>query len=308
MSETLNGSLQFSSSKRSGSDWTNLSTLDPTSQPPNSALNTYLINTYCGGNPCYGQVLPAANILGLNANTPFPMSMADVQRDKWKVTLDWTAFERLNVQLRAEDGKDKNKTEYDPVAGGKGWRESGISFYGIDVSYALSDSWRLTGYASTGEQTNHINHSTGYMADLNNRSDAFGLSLTGRASSKLQVGANYTYINDVNKYGVAANTGIAGDRLTGITATPPSATNVAQAAVGLPDVTFRKEILGAYGQYSLNKSSDVRLDVTYFKSKYDDWVWGTSTAPFVFADNTMVKQQVDQTVTFIGVSYIYKFR
>ena len=60
MSETLNGSIGFSSSKRTGSDWTNLSTLDPTSVPANSALNTYLINTYCGGNPCYGQVLPAS--------------------------------------------------------------------------------------------------------------------------------------------------------------------------------------------------------------------------------------------------------
>ncbi len=308
MSETLNGSVGFSSSKRTGSDWTNLSTLDPTTLPLNSALNTYLINTYCGGSPCYGQVLPAANILGLSANTPFPMSMADVQRDKWKVTLDWTAFERLNVQLTAEDGKDKNKTDFDPVAGGKGWRDSGVSFYGIDVSYVLSDTWKLTGYASQGDQTNHINHSTGYVADLKNRSEAVGLALTGRASSKLQVGANYTYVNDVNKYGVAAATGTAGDRLTGLTVTQASATNLAQAAVGVPDVTFRKSIFSVFGQYALDRKSDIRLDVTYFKAKYDDWVWGSAAAPFVYADNTTVTQQVDQAVTFIGVTYIYKFR
>jgi len=308
MSETLNGSIGFSTSKRTGSDWTNLSTLDPTSLPVPSALNTYLINTYCGGNPCYGQVLPAYAILGLNANTPFPMSMADVQRDKWKVTADWTPFERFNVQLMAEDGKDKNKTEVDPVAGGKGWRDSGVSFFGIDVSYVLSDTWKLSGYASQGDQTNHINHSTGYMADLKNRSEAIGLALTGRATSRLQVGANLTYINDVNKYGVAANTGTAGDRLTGLTVTQPSATNLAQAAVGLPDVTFRKTLVTAYGQYTLDKKSDIRLDVAHQKSKYNDWVWGSADAPFVYADYTTVKQQVDQTVTFIGLTYIYKFR
>jgi MtrB/PioB family decaheme-associated outer membrane protein len=308
MSETLNGSVGFSTSKRTGSDWTNLSTLDPGSLPVNSALNTYLINTYCGGNPCYGQVLPASAILGLSANTPFPMSMADVQRDKWKVTLDWTAFERLNVQLMAEDGKDKNKTDFDPVAGGKGWRDSGVSFYGVDVSYVLSDTWKLSGYASQGDQTIHINHSTGYMADLKNRSEAIGVSLTGRASSRLQVGANLTYINDVNKYGIAANTGTGGDRLSGLTVTQPTAVNLAQAAVGLQDVTFRKAIVSVYGQYSLNRQSDIRLDLVHQKAKYDDWVWGSESAPFVYADNTIVKQQVDQTVTFIGVTYIYKFR
>ena len=308
MSETLNGSIGYSSSKRTGSDWTNLSTLDPTTLPANSALNTYLINTYCGGAPCYGLNLPASAILGLSANTPFPYSMADIQRDKWKVTLDWTPFDRLSLQVTAEDGKDKNKTDYDPVAGGKGWRDSGVSFYGLDATFALTDNWKLTGYASYGDQTIHINHSTGYMADLNNRSTAVGLALAGRATSQLQVGVNLTYINDINKYGVAANTGTAGDRLTGLTVTQPSATNLAQAAVGLQDVTYRKSIIGVYGQYMINKTSDIRLDVMYQKAKYDDWVWGSDSAPFTYADNTIVKQKVDQAVTYVAVSYIYRFR
>ena len=308
MSESLNGSIAYLSSKRKGSDWTNLSPLDPATLPANNALNTYLINTYCGGNPCYGQQLPASTILGLNANTPFPYSMADVQRDKWKVTLDWTPFDRLSLQLMAEDWKDKNKTEFDPVAGGKGWRDSGNTFYGVDASFVVNDKWKLTGYASHGDQTIHINHSTGYLADLNNRSTALGLQLAGHATGQLQVGVNLTYINDINKYGVAAATGTAGNRLTGLTVTQPSATNLAQAAVGLQDVTYRKSVAGVYGQYMINKTSDVRLDVIHQKTKYNDWVWGSDTAPFNYADNTIVKQQVDQRVTFFAVTYIYRFR
>ena len=307
MSETLNGSIGFSSSKRTGSDWANLSTLNPGSPTLNTAANTFLINTYCGGRECYGQVLPAASILQLNANTPFPVSMADLQRDKWKVSLDWAPFERLSLQLMAEDGKDKNVMPFDPVAGGKGWRESKVSFYGVDVAYAVSDKWKLTGYATQGEQTTFINHSTGYIAELNNRSEAYGVSLMGQASTVLQVGANLTYVNDINKYGVAANTGIAGDRLTGLTVTPPSANNLAQAAVGLPDVVFRKSILSVYGQYTLNRKSDIRLDVAHQKAKYSDWLWGTESAPFTYADNTIVRQQVDQSVTFVGVTYIHRF-
>ena len=308
MSETLNGSIGYSSSKRSGSNWTNLSTLDPGQPTANTAANTFLINTYCGGRACYGQVLPATTILQLSANTPFPLSMADIERDKWKLSLDWTPMEQVNVQLMAEDGKDKNVMPFDPVAGGKGWRDSSVSFYGLDVSYAISEKWKLTAYASQGDQTIHINHSTGYVADLRNRSEAFGVSLAGQATTRLQVGANFTYVNDINKYGAAAATGTAGDRLTGLTGTQPSATNLAQAAVGLPDVVFRKTIISLYGQYTLDNRSDIRLDLAHQKAKYDDWVWGIPGAPFVFSDNTTVKQQIDQTVSFVGVTYIYKFR
>ena len=307
MSETLNGSVGFSSSKRTGSDWTNLNTLDPTTATGNNALNTFLINTYCGGLPCYGQVQSPETILGLNANTPFPMSMADVKRDKWKVTLDWMPLEKLSVQFMAEDGKDKNVMPFDPVAGGKGWRDSSVSFYGVDMAYALSDKWKLSAYASQGDQTIHINHSTGYVADLRNRSEALGVSLSGQASTVLQVGANFTYVNDINKYGLAANTGTAGNRQTGLTVTQPSANNLAQATVGLPDVIFRKSIVSFYGQYTLNKKSDIRLDLAHQKAKYNDWVWGSESAPFTYADNTIVKQQVDQNVTYVGVTYIHKF-
>jgi hypothetical protein len=309
MSETLNGSISYLNSRRRGSDWTNLSTLDPTGLPVPNALNTYLINTYCGGAPCYGLALPASALLGLNPNTPFPYSMADVNRDKWRGTLDWTPMERLSVQVTLEGWKDTNETGSDPVAGPKGWQDSDNQFYSIDASYAITDNWKATGYASYGDQTIHVNHSTGYKAELRNKSTAVGLQLAGRISGPLQAGANFTYINDVNKYGVAAATGTAGDRLTGITATQPSATNLAQAAIGLNDVTYRKNVFGVYGQYMLNKASDIRLDVMYAKYKYDDWVWGGQNGTyFVFADNTIVKQKVDQSTTLFALTYIYRFR
>jgi MtrB/PioB family decaheme-associated outer membrane protein len=308
MSESLNGSVSYLDSKRTGSDWTNLSTLDPTSLPLPSALNTYLINTYCGGSACYGQQLPASAILGLSPSTPFPMSMADVRREKIKGMVDWTPFDRLTVQVMAESWKDTNETDADPAAGGKGWRDSGNKFYSIDAAYAVSDNWKLSGYASYGDQTIHVNHSTGYMAELHNKSTAVGLQLAGQATGALQVGANFTYINDINKYGIDAATGTAGDRLSGITVTQPSAANLAQAAIGLNDVTYRKTQFGVFAQYMLNKSSDVRFDVLYQKSRYDDWVWGSEGAYFVYADNTIVKQKESQSVTLFALTYIYRFR
>ncbi len=309
MSDSLNGSIQYANSQRDGSDWTNLSTLNPGSPTVITPSNTYLINTYCGGRECYGQVLPAESILGLNPNTPFPSSMADVQREKWKVTLDWMPADNLSVQFLAMDGKDTNEMPVDPSGPGKGWRESSSSFYSIDMSYAISEAWKMTAYASLGEQNMLVNHSTGYMMDLTNRNDAYGFSISGAATKTLFVGANVTYMNEENKYGTAASTGTTGTRLLGgITATPPSATNLAQAAIGLPDVTYRKSIFSVFGVYNMNKQSDLRIDLAYSKYKYDDWVWGQGSNLFVFGDNTSVKQQVDQDVTYVGLMYVYKFR
>jgi len=167
MSETLNGSLSYSESKRTGSDWTTLSTLDP-AIAGTTAANLALINQYCGGKACYGQKLSYAAILALSGNSVFPLSLTDVKRDKWKFSLDWNPTERLNVQLVAEDGKDTNNAPVSALYGGKAWRESGVSLYSLDAGYMLSEKFSLNAYASHGEQTQHINHSTGYMADLHN--------------------------------------------------------------------------------------------------------------------------------------------
>lgn len=180
-------------------------------------------------------------------------------------------------------------------------------FYGVDVSYALSETWKLTGYASLGSQTNFVNHSTGYVADINSRSGAYGLSLAGEATKKLQVGSNLSLINEINRYGAAANTGTSGDRLTGLIVTQPNANNLAQAAVGLPNVIYRRTVFSVFGQYTLNKKSDLRMDVSFQRAKFEDWIWGTAANPFVFSDNTTVNQQVNQNVTFVGASYIYRF-
>jgi MtrB/PioB family decaheme-associated outer membrane protein len=299
MSETLTGRISYLNSERRGSDWTSLSTLDPAT-PGISVANLALINTYCGGRACYGQALPAASIVALSSTVIFPMQMTDVNREKWKMSASWNPTDRLTLQFNFEDGKDKTAAANDPIAGGKGWRDTDLRFYGIDASFALSDNWRLTGYASRGDSTLHVNHSTGYIADLNTISDAFGLGLTGKVGERFQLGANLAYFSDVNKYGFVASSSATG--------APPSATNAAQAAIGLPDVSLKKTTVNLFGNYSLSKGADIRVDLVHQRAKLDEWVWGYNGVPFTYADNTTVTQQQSQSVTFVGARYIYKFR
>jgi len=290
MSDTLSGSVSYTSSHRRGSDWTALSTTTTAS----------LLNAYCGGVTCYGQQLPAASILGLSATSVFPMSMANLDRDKWKIAANWNPIERLSLQLMAEEGKDKNVTAFDSIAGGKGYRKNGSTLYAIDASYSIAEAWQLTAYASHGKQTLGVNHSTGYMLDLDDKSDAAGIGVKGQVSSRLELGAGLGYVKDKTGFGLNASGSATG--------AAPSASNLQQAGIGLPNVDFRLETVSVYGKYALDKKSDVVVDLIHQRAKLKEWSWGNNGVPFVYSDNTTVNIKQDQSVTYLGARYIYKFR
>jgi hypothetical protein len=176
----------------------------------------------------------------------------------------------------------------------------------VDASYVVSDSWKVNGYVSTGSQNLQVNHSTGYMADLTSPTDSFGLGVTGQATSRLDVGAQLTLSRDSTRYGLVASPGTAGT-LPNITQVAASAANLAQAAIGLPDVSYTSSTLNLFGKYAVDKKSDIRVSMVYQRTTMDEWTWSNKGVPFVYGDNTTVKLSPEQTVTFIGASYIFKF-
>lgn len=293
--ETLLASIGYVSSKRDGSNWMSLST----------TTTAAILNTYCGGVSCYGQILPASSILGISNSTAnaagvtnstaiFPSMLTDRKRDKWRASADWNPTERLSIQLMLEDGKDKN----DIPGAVRGLQDTEMKFVNVDLTYALTDDVRLTGYASHGEQSIFLNHSTGYAIEMANTTDTVGLGVQARVSGKIDVGGDVSYNEDINKYKQAANP------------TLLSAANVTTLGTlgQLPDVQFTQTVLRLFGIYKIDKVSAVRLDAVYAESKLKEWTWGNGTTYFAFGDNTTVTMQPKQTVTFLGARYIYKFR
>jgi MtrB/PioB family decaheme-associated outer membrane protein len=276
MSETVNASLSYVNSKRSGGDWYSLSTA---------------VNAICGGVSCYGQHLTSDQLLAISATSVFPMSMADRQRDKSRLSVNWDPLDSLSLQLVLEAGYDKY------TAGAtRGLQDNKTGLTSIDAAYTLSEAWKLTGYWSEGKQTLDVNHSTGYYAALENVSTTFGLGLLGKASTKLEVGGNLYFLNDKNRYGIEATPGA-------------SANNVAQvAAYDIPDVTYHQVTLKLFGKYALQKNADIQVNYIRQLTTLDEWTWGYNGTPFAYSDNTTVAMQQNQDVSFIGVSYIYKMK
>jgi MtrB/PioB family decaheme-associated outer membrane protein len=268
MSDTLSASLSYVRSDRNGSSWLKPNALPDTGT---TALSDEEI---------------------FNRTGIFPMIFMDRKRDKVRAMADWSPMDRLSLQATAEYGKDKYSG---PTT--KGLQDTGMKLFGVDVSYAVSDNWKVTGYYTYSEQTLHVSHSTGYIADLEDRNSALGLSLAGKPAPKLRVGVDLQYINDRNIYAQGLDSA----------ASAANQAFLAQSG-GLPDVTFRNYRLKLFGKYALQKNADLRVEVVHDRSQLNEWTWGNNGVPFLYSDNTTVSINPDQRVTYVSVVYTYRWR
>lgn len=264
LAETLNGAVTYVHSERDGSDW--------------------LFNTRVDGSN--------------GSNLVHPLHLADRDRDKVRLALDWAPSDPLSVQFVAEYSQD----EY----GGRtlGPREGSASFLSLDAAYRVTENWQLTAWTSRmdtrAEQTSCSGAAASpatiacptaaagngiWEARLRNVGDAVGLGVRGKPSGVLETGAELVWSRDVGQFHQAG--------LTGSVVTP-----------AIPDVKYETLSLRLNGAYALTKNAGVRLLYVYDRFKTDDWYWTN----FVYVDGTTVSQEPDQEVHFVGASFYYQFR
>lgn len=262
LAETVNASIAYSQSMRDGSRWINLG------------------NT-SAAYPLSYQTLRTADVY--NPTGVFPTTMMDRERNKVRVMVDWEASEALSLQFSLENGQDNYSA---PTT--KGLHGTSMSGAGVDASYAISDNWKATGYINYSQQGVNVDHSAGYIARIDNSSSNVGMGLLGKLSGKLEVGADLSYLDDVNHYGLGSGS--------------------ASAPGVLPDVSYRALALKVFGKYALNSSSDVRVDLVHQSTTFDEWTWANSGVPYAYSDNSTVSMQSSQNVTYLGVKYVYRLK
>ncbi|HET9576532.1 MAG TPA: MtrB/PioB family decaheme-associated outer membrane protein [Usitatibacter sp.] len=280
MSDSLNGFLSYVHTQRDGSSW-----LKPLGNPPGVLPS----DPDCTSATVAG--VPNACIFSRTGIFPYMLENRD--RDKVRALVDWSPADRVSVQFAVDYGKDK----YDDNPTEKGLRNSDVKLYSVDASYALNDAWRVSGYLSYGEQTLRVAHSTGYIADLRDKNTTAGIGVKGIVSPRISLGADLLYIRDRNVY----------DQTLDAQASASNVAFLAQSG-GLPDVVFRDTRFKVYGAYALQKNADVRLEVVHDRTKLDEWTWGANGVAFAFSDNTTVNLRPNQNVTFVALTYTYRFR
>jgi MtrB/PioB family decaheme-associated outer membrane protein len=265
LSETLNGSLAYLHSKRDGSEFT------LTNEPP----HTDFIN---------------------------PIHIADRDRDKVRLMLDWVPLEPLTLTFNAEYAKDDyGYTTARPY----GLREGEATLFSLDAVYSLTENWQVSAWYSRDNteatQLGFRNASpveAEKRANLEDTGDNVGLGLRGRLMTQLRVGGDFLYSKNVNRYPE--------------TLTPPTAGYPAGVVGPLPDITNKLVRLNLFASYAVRKNTEVRLDYTHERWRSDDWSWyfADRTTPFTYGtatDGTTVIDPKRQTADFVGVRFIHRF-
>lgn len=112
-------------------------------------------------------------------------TLANRERDKFRLRADWQPTESLALQLTVEDGKDRYTSPSQ-----QGLQSSGMRMGGVDWDYAGSDDWRINGYVWQGVQRVHQSRPAGAILSFSNRNTAVGLGLAAKPMAKVEIGAN----------------------------------------------------------------------------------------------------------------------
>lgn len=293
LSETVNGSLAYLNSHRTGS--------------------TYVQAVAGPGNGT------TTGITGVLSNLINPLNVADRERDKIRMAFDWTPVENLAFQFNVEEARDNYGTDK-PY----GLRNGTARLYALDASYTVNDKWKLNAWYSydhsqakqlNSRATNANPTATPALASANKDSNledtgnSLGLGLRGEVSSRVKFGADVQWTRNVSKYQ---------QDLTLLSAGPaqPPAT---MFSGNLPDIENTMVKFSLFSMYALDKNSDVRIDFIHERWKTNDWSWMFANGtPFSYSgsgagaantlDGTTVTANQTQTSNFIGARYIYKFQ
>lgn len=290
LSETLGGSLGYVHSERDGSNFVSAG-VGPGGAPSD------LIN---------------------------PINIADRDRNKWRLALDWTPVERLSAQFVYENSRDdygySNARPY-------GLHDGSAELYSFDVSYKLNNDWKMSAWYSKdltkasqfGQRAEIRSRVTPPAvpvlqlraaekdADLSDLGESVGVSVQGRVTSKLKFGADMHVSYNRSEF-----------KETMIRTAPDPVPGIAPVGP-LPDIDSRVTTIKLFAEYALRKDSDLRFDFIHERWKTDDWTWqfangtqfaytGTGTSAATFTDGTSVVANSRQTSNFFGARYIYKFQ
>src|SRR5262245_12987261 len=268
LAETLNGRIALSHSKRDGSEYT------ATNQAQSDLIN--------------------------------PIHIADRDRNKLKLMLDWMAAQSLTLTFNVDYAKDDYKNG---DARPYGLIDGTASLFSIDAAYAINEKWSLSAWY-TRDQTEATQrgqrNGTGDPAEavkeaqLEDVGDTLGIGLRGMLAPKLKAGLDLLYSKNVNKYPESITLVGAGNVYRSGTTGP------------LPNITNTLIRINLNAVYSLQKNAELRFDWIHERWKTDDWSWlFADGTPFTYGtstDGTQLVQASKQNADFVGVRYIYRFR
>ncbi|GAB3759994.1 MtrB/PioB family decaheme-associated outer membrane protein [Ramlibacter monticola] len=269
MTEDFSGAISYDHSERNGSNWLR----------DNSGLGVTEV--------------PDANAPGTGFDRGiFMPTLSDRRREKLRFLADWQPMEQLTLQGALDVGVDHYS-----APGVYGLRSAGMRQATIDLTYAITDAWNVTGFASWGKQNLDQGKPDAAFLSFDNHESNVGVGVTGKATSKVELGLNLSHLRDRATFA----------QVLDATASGADAALLA-ASGGLPPITFQQDVLRLFGRYTLDKNSWVGAEFSHYRTRWDDWAWGFAGTPFVFSDGTVGTRQEVQRVNVLRLVYTYRWQ
>lgn len=215
---------------------------------------------------------------------------ASRQRDKGRISVDWSPTDKLSTQALAEYGKDT-------YPGRKlGPQEGHYGFASLDTTYKLDKEWDITAYGSyedtrIRQQTRQAQVSSGvnpqdWEATLRSFGSAVGVGLRGKPRDDFKIGVNIQQTWDTTQQ----------DQRSLDNLFVPT----------IPDIDYRQFKLSAFIDHEYVKDSGIRLDYQFTHIDANDWTWKN----WAYTDNgdfTTVSIPEQQDVHFVGLTYYHRW-
>lgn len=197
-----------------------------------------------------------------------PLHMADRDRDKLGLKMDWSPTEKVSVQAqfaRTRDDYGTNGLNGDRSSNGftllgTGLRDGGAKLFSLDTMFTLNDDWHLSAWYSRDDtDATQYAFQNNFGADpirkshLRDVGDSFGLGVKGQVSGKLMLGADLQWNRTDSKY------------------RQNNSNDQANMIEGLPTLTNKVVRLSLNGTYEVDKKSSVRVDAIHDRWSTNDW-------------------------------------
>ncbi len=271
--------------------------------------NGWITTSGTVGNTLVGFDPGAPAVVGdAGGNYVLPDMYMDRNRSKLRGNIEWDPTEKLSIQTVIEHAQDEYLRAFPssitpaPVvpinAGARNIKTESLT---LDSTYQITEDWKVNGFWTHSYNRWNVNKAN-FGDDTRNTDETVGLDISGKAASNWMVGLNILSARDqttFNNIVASGNIGGAGN-IAGWTA---------QTLPGnyLPPINYRTDKVNLRGKYTLDKTADVLVGMSYHRFKTDDWQWGYNGIPFIYSDNTTVSQPMSQILKFISASYLLRF-
>ena len=218
------------------------------------------------------------------------INLADRERNKVRLALNWAPEERFTAQVSLEYADDVYDSR--PL----GPRDGSKLLASIDLNYQVSPQWNVNAWTAVSDlrldqATNGDGTDSGgapitdedWAADLRHLGIAAGFAVRGQLMENLSTGFEAQYATDRSRHDL---TGLEGSDIP-----------------DLPDIRYRQASAGLFFDYKIAANRRLRLNYGYSRIVAKDWTWETWT----YADGTTIEIPGREETHFIGIAYSHRW-